>query len=85
MSELSECFKVLKEDGKQRRANNRKNSADMLANSGISFESKNGGAHLIVEGRSCLIDFWPGTGKWNARDGKRGFGVKNLIVYIKRE
>jgi dihydrofolate reductase (trimethoprim resistance protein) len=58
------------------------NSADYLAQRGIPFVSKNGGAHLIVEGKDCFIDFWPGTGKWHSRCGKKGFGVRNLVAFV---
>lgn len=44
-------------------------------------------SHLIVTGSGWeLVDFWPGTGKWIARDTKRkGRGVFNLLKYIKGE
>ena len=61
---------------------NRENSADYLAQREIPFVPKNGGAHLIVEGKDCFIDFWPGTGKWHSRCGKKGFGVRNLVAFI---
>jgi len=40
---------------------------------------------LIVTGVGWeLIDFWPGTGKWIARDTKlKGRGVFNLLKYVK--
>lgn len=62
--------------------NLRKQSTQLLNDAKIPFEIKNNGAHLIVEGNECYIDFWPGTGKWITRNGKRGFGVRNLINYI---
>lgn len=69
----------MKETSIERRRNNRENSADLLKERGVEFESKNFGAHLIVKGKQCLIDFWPGTGKFIARDGKRGRGVHNVL------
>ena len=32
-----------------------------------------------------MVDFWPGTGKWNTRpiDGKDHRGVRSLIHYVK--
>jgi len=85
MGDMGEVFNEMKEGSKKRRARNRKQSPKLLEGAGIPFESKNGGAHLIVEGRECRIDFWPGTGRWISRNGKRGFGVKALIRYVKRE
>ncbi len=66
----------------EKRASNRESSAQYLTEVGIPFVSKNEGAHLIVESGKCLIDFWPGTGKWNSRDGTKGRGVQNLVQYI---
>lgn len=62
-------------------AHNRTCSAEILRERGVSFESKNGGAHLIVRRGGRIIDFWPGTGLWIARGPakKRGRGVFNLL------
>lgn len=79
----TEMWSAYKERSKTRRASNRENSAEMLEQAGIPFVSKNEGAHLIVEGRECYIDFWPGTGKWHSRDGAKGFGVRNLLEFVK--
>ena len=83
MSDSVEDFKFLKAVQQQKRADNRTSSAEYLHQHGIPFEEKNNGAHLIVEGRDCFIDFWPGTGRWNSRCGRKGFGVKQLEVFIK--
>jgi hypothetical protein len=83
MSEIGDDFAALKKYQQEKRAGNRVQSAEYLRERGIPFSSNNGGAHLIVEGPSCFIDFWPGTGKWNSRDGKKGFGVRNLVALIK--
>lgn len=74
---------LMKEESQRRRKRNREGSADLLKQNGVQFESKNGGAHLIVEGTKSTIDFWPGTGKFITRDGKRGRGVKNLLKFCK--
>lgn len=79
MSETVEIFGCLKDESKQRRAGNRENSAHILTENGISFESKNANAHLIVYGHSITVDFWPGTGKFIVRGGKTGRGVFNLL------
>lgn len=82
MSDVGETFNALKKHSQEKRASNREQSAQMLENKEIPFEEKNHGAHLIVEGVDCYIDFWPGTGRWITRNGERGFGVKNLIKYV---
>lgn len=79
MSEEAEIYGGMAEESKRRRAGNRENSAKILAENGVGFESKNIGAHLIVKGPSITVDFWPGTGKWIVRGGKTGRGVFNLM------
>lgn len=79
---LGEYFRAYRKERQEKRANNREQSAQYLRDRGIVFIEKNNGAHLIVQGRNCYIDFWPGTGKWNCRTGKKGFGVRNLVAYV---
>jgi len=79
MSELGEIFKELKLVSQEKRAHNRERSAEFLRSEGIPFIRKNCGSHLIVTSLDGLIDFWPGTGKFIARSGGKGRGVKNLI------
>ena len=64
-----------------KRPNNREASAEILREAGVKFTSKNDGIHLIVEGKVCLIDFWPGTGKFITRLGKKGRGVISLLAH----
>ena len=78
----SEYWNDFKEISQEKRARNRESSADYLKTNGIAFVSKNSGAHLIVTNGSGLIDFWPGTGKWNSRCGKKGRGVMALERFI---
>lgn len=85
MNEETEFWRERKKAQQEKRASNRENSAEYLTEHGILFTSHNHGAHLIVEGKECFIDFWPGTGKWNCRSGKKGFGVRNLVEYINVE
>lgn len=83
-SEIGETFAALKRIHKERKEQNREGSAHFLEKEGIVFTSHNNDAHLIVEGPKGYIDFWPGTGRWISRTGtkQKGFGVKNLLVYI---
>lgn len=83
MSDVGDDYRALREESQKKRADNRQSSAIYLQEKDIPFESKNGGAHLVVEGRDCFIDFWPGTGKWITRNGQKGFGVANLVNFIK--
>lgn len=78
-----EYGRIKREESKAKRAANRKSSPDILKAAGYLFESKNDGAHLVVWNPSgASVDFWPGTGLWSARDGKRGRGVRKLIKYL---
>jgi len=86
MASDNETAEMWREWGRQRaakRAGNRDASAQMLKQAGIPFESKNGGAHLIVAGR---YDFWPGTGLWQARgEATKQRGVRRLIARIQAQ
>lgn len=78
--ETIEMWEARKEESKSRRAKHRQNSTAILKAKGIPFESKNGGAHLIVDGR---IDYWPGTGKYTVRKTQHsGRGIFNLLKTI---
>lgn len=84
MSDMGDDFREWKKRSQRKRESNRATSANILEANRIPFEVKNGGAHLIVGGGPCLIDFWPGTGKFIGRDGKTsGRGVRNLIKAMK--
>ena len=85
MEDIYEFYREQKEVSKHKRASNREQSAIYLAERGIHFTTRNEGVHLIVEGKTCFIDFWPGTGKWNSRCGTKGFGVRNLVEFITGE
>ena len=82
MGDMAEGFKEMKEASQSKRASNRESSTSYLGKQDIPFTSKNNGAHLIVEGPDCFIDFWPSTGRWKSRKGKEGFGVRNLVAFI---
>jgi len=85
MGDMKEVFNDMKQASKDKRESNRNSGAAYLERFLIPFEIKNNGAHLIVEGSKGFIDYWPGTGKWIARTGIKGFGVKALIKAIQTE
>lgn len=82
MSDIAESFRAMREYSQQKRASNREHSARMLTESQVPYESRNGGAHLIVSFGVVVVDFWPGTGKWIDRAGNQGRGVMNLLQHI---
>lgn len=86
MSDMSEDFNALKKMKQEKRAGNRDNSAAILSRSGVVFESKNLGAHLIVQAGVTVVDFWPGTGLWIPRSHhKQGRGVRKLVEFVERQ
>jgi len=82
MGDMAEDFRALKAFRQEKRRDNTNQSTAYLAGLGIPFESKNNGAHLIVDSR---VDFWPSTGLWITRgpSGQRGRGVRHLLQYLK--
>lgn len=89
MGDMADDFKALRKEAQVRRSRKRAEGASRLAREGVKFQSRNWGAHLVVEhpGRG-LIDFWPGTGLWRARYKDhvqtQGRGVQNLINHLRR-
>jgi len=67
-----------------KRQQNREQSTDILIKRGVTFEAKNFGRHLIITRDGRTVDFWPGTGLWIFREGKKGRGVFNLLKEIER-
>lgn len=82
-NETAEMWREWKRQRAAKRAGNRDASVRLLEQADIPFESKNGGAHLIVAGR---YDFWPGTGFWQARgEATKQRGVRRLIARIQAQ
>lgn len=79
----TQYWRDIKQARQANRADNRELSAGVLYDAGIQYTTNNGGVHLIVEGATGFIDFWPGTGRWKDRAGSKGFGVHNLVKHIK--
>lgn len=83
MSEMGEMFNDLRKDRQEKRAHNRDASAQYLKDRGIPFDSKSGGAHLMIPNAGSWVNFWPGTGLWQvAIGGKKGRGVKSLCKFL---
>lgn len=82
----SDDWKAYRKLGQDKRARNRAEGAKRLKKAGIPFDSKNGGAHLVIADRrnGTSISYWPGTGKWmdHGRGGK-GRGVNGLIKHYR--
>lgn len=73
----------LKEQSRKKRASNQENSTAILRATGVKFEQKNNGVHLIVKHNDKVVDFWPSTGRFICRSRKKDdFGVFNLLKYL---
>lgn len=81
MSELAENFKEMRENSKVKRAKNLFRSTEIVKESGVKFEVKNGGYHLVVDDR---YDFYPSTGMFIERKTRKtGRGVFKLLEKMK--
>lgn len=86
MSDAIDFYNDLKQIKAEKRAANRSASAILLERAGVIFESKNAGAHLIVQAGRVAVDFWPGTGLWIARGSSdRRRGVRKLIAFVEKQ
>jgi hypothetical protein len=73
----------LKEQSKKKRASNQENSTAILRALSLKFEQKNNGVHLIVKHNEKTVDFWPSTGRFICRSGKKGdYGIFNLLKHL---
>ena len=85
MTEAAEMWRDINRRRQDKRAANRDSSAEVLTREGIAYGSKNMGAHLIVSHDNKTVDFWPGTGRWIDRVGRKGFGVRSLVDHMKAD
>jgi len=85
MGDMADSFNALKQYNKDRRADNTKANTETLKLAGVVFESKNYGAHLIIQGAKGKADFWPSTGKWRDRNNRwHGRGTIGLLERLKQ-
>jgi hypothetical protein len=84
-SEMGEYWRDVKSVGRERRAANQDSSSRILSESGLSFETKNLGTHLIITHGERTVDFWPSTGLWIVRKGRTGRGVHGLISWLRNQ
>lgn len=83
--DIIDNWRDMKQRQAEKRASNRRSSADLLTAAGVGFQSKNDGAHLVIPHGSGTVDFWPGTGRWIQRVTLRdGRGVRRLLALLKR-
>lgn len=82
--DIAETWRLLNEMKAAKRAYNRQASARLLEKSGIPFNTKNNGAHLILKFGKIWANLWPGTGLWTTYTPNKikGRGVANLIKWL---
>lgn len=80
----TEMWRDMRANGQAIRAHNRESSTALLKDKGVSFESRNHGAHLIVKHAGKEVDLWPGTGRWIDRNRRsiKSRGVFRLLQYL---
>lgn len=77
-------FDAMREASRDKRSHNRQASRQRLDKCGVKYTSNNNGVHLVVTHNGHTVDFWPGTGKWIARNTQKtnGRGVGSLIWHL---
>lgn len=88
MGDVGDDWRAFKDEmgvsSRERKLNNKMQSAAMLDSNGISYTTGNGGIHLVVTHNGLTADFWPTTGKFKIRGQEKYYrGVKNLIKKLK--
>ena len=82
-TELGDIYAYMQQTSKVKRGRNRARCLERLIKENINFENKNDRIHIIISEKGLTIDYWPGTGRYKVRNGKTGFGIKNLLKLIK--
>jgi hypothetical protein len=84
VNEVSEMCRERREFTQKKRRSNLAASTAMLTGAGLSFQSNNGGIHLVLLKNEQFIDFWPSTGLWWIRGtSNKRRGIQKLIKYMK--
>ncbi len=80
MGDWADAMKALKQANAEYRSEMRADAVTTLTALGVSFDTKNNGAHLIVRHGGKVVDFWPGTERWRVRGQTRyAFGIDKLL------
>jgi hypothetical protein len=81
--EMWEDYRAIKQHRMEQKAELRRTGAEALTQHNIPFRECNGGAHLIIQFRDRIVDFWPGTERWSIRSANRwGRGVGGLLKFL---
>ncbi len=56
-----------------------------LRNNNVHYQELNKGLHLVIDGLSGQIDYWPLLAKWKCRNSlTKGTSINDLITYAKK-
>lgn len=80
MGDMGDIFRAMRDDKKERHAKNYDENHALARALHLSFETKNGGEHLVFDFCGEVADFWPSSGKWfQRRQKKYGHGLRALV------
>ncbi len=83
MGDMGDVFNAFREAKKERHAKNYESNHAEVRRLHLSFETKNGGEHLVMDFSGEAVDFWPSSGKWHLRrQHKYGNGLGKLLKHF---
>ena len=82
MSEIAEMWRELRAERSQYNAKRKVSNTATLEAMGIPFTSYNQGQHLVIKKGTVIVDFYPSTETWKARDGKKQRGLNHLLKVL---
>lgn len=87
MTDLSETFKAMNDEKRERHANWHKNNTEILNKSGITFRIASKESYLFREENKPKVDFYPSTGRWRDLETGRTYNgmAHSFIAWYKKQ
>ena len=82
MSEVSEIYEAMREEGRKKKLKNKEFSTLLLDRLKIDYTSHNNGIHLKVFNDDETIDFYPSTGTFIISGQPKRRGVMKMLKYM---
>lgn len=83
MGDLGDDYRALRKHRQEAKHQRKDEAIRLFTLHKVNYTVHNNGAHFIVEGPNCYIDFWPGTGRWIPRNtSELNFGIVNLLKLL---
>jgi hypothetical protein len=85
MGDTGEDYKAMDQVKRARNQGRREIDTERLKVTGVLFTSHNEGRHLkVIVYNEPLIDYYPGTGKWQSliNPKSKGYGIDGLLEYL---